>query len=280
MLFIADNATGSTTTVCLQLIILAVCPETMFKRLFIPMITWMGRRIERRRFTAPPVYIGGCGRSGTTLLLSVLSAHPEIFACPRELNLFEGARASDRELAVPKRYRLYRTFITEKIKPTANRYCEKSPSNIRHVAWIDRLHAGEFRMIQIIRDGRDVILSSHPRDPGHFWVSPERWISDVQTGLQYLQHPNVHTIRYEDLVGDFDTTVRGICNFLGIAFSEEIRNWHDHTTVQKNKALFSNIQKITQAPVGKWKEPGFQDRVSQLTRKPEALDLLKKLKYI
>lgn len=252
----------------------------MFKRLFTPLITLMGRRIEKRRFTAPPVYIGGCGRSGTTLLLSVLSAHPNIFACPRELNLFEGAVERKQELELPKRYRLYRTFLTEKIKPTANRYCEKSPSNIRHVDLIDKVHDGRFRMIQIIRDGRDVILSSHPRDPGKYWVSPERWISDVQTGLRYMQHPNVHTIRYEDLVGDFENTVMGICRFLDIGFSDEIRNWHDHTTVQKNKALFTSIQKINQASVGKWKAQRYAERVKQLTQQPGAIELLKKMKYI
>lgn len=252
----------------------------MFKQLMIPLITWLGRRTEKRRFTAPPVYIGGCGRSGTTLLLSVLSAHNEIFACPRELNLFEGARQKGTELEVPKLYRLYRTFITEKIKPTANRYCEKSPSNIRHVEWISRLHAGNFKMIQIIRDGRDVVLSRHPRDPEKYWVSPERWIDDVTTGMNYLAHPNVHTIRYEDLVSDFDNTITGICNFLEIGFSEEIRHWHKHTTVQKNKALFSNIQEINKDAVGKWKKDGFEDRVKQLTENPEAIVLLKKMNYI
>lgn len=252
----------------------------MFKRIFIPAITWLGRRTEKRRFTAPPVFIGGCGRSGTTLLLSILSAHNEIFACPRELNLFEGAREKGQELEVPKLYRLYRTFITEKIKPTANRYCEKSPSNIRHVEWISRLHSGNFKMIQIIRDGRDVVLSRHPRNPEKYWVTPERWIDDVATGMNYLAHPNVHTIRYEDLVSDFENTITGICNFLEIEVSAEILQWHDHTTVQKNKALFSTIQKINNTSVGKWKNRAFDEKVKQLTEHPEAIRLLKKMNYI
>ena len=135
----------------------------MLKGLFIPVIRFLGRRIERQRFTDPPVYIGGCGRSGTTLLLSILSSHPEIFACPRELNLFEGARESAEKLVLPKWYRLYRTFIKEKIKKTARRYCEKSPSDILHVPMNDRNQEGNFKMIQIIRDGRDVILLKQPR---------------------------------------------------------------------------------------------------------------------
>lgn len=252
----------------------------MKKRIFTPSITRLGRRIEKKHFTAPPIYIGGCGRSGTTLLLSVLSAHDDIFACPRELNLFEGAEDTDQGLEVPKLYRLYRTFIREKIKPTATRYCEKSPSNIRHVGMINRLHYGNFKMIQVIRDGRDVILSRHPRNPDAYWVSPDRWVADVTAGLKYLDHPKVHTIRYEDLVSDFEATIAGICRFLEIDLSPEILHWHDHTTVQKNRALYSPIQQISDSSVGKWKNPENKDRVRQLTTIPEALALLKKMDYM
>lgn len=251
-----------------------------YKRIIAPSITSLGRRIEKQRFTAPPVYIGGCGRSGTTLLLSILSAHPDIFACPRELNLFEGAEETDQGLKVPKLYRLYRTFLSERIKPTANRYCEKSPSNIRHFGLINRLHYGNFKMIHIIRDGRDVILSRHPRDPEAYWVSPERWVSDVSTGLKYLHHPKVHTIRYEDLVSDFNSTIKGICDFLEIKLSDQILDWHSHTTVQKNKALYSPIQQINKDSVGKWKAPEHVQRVRKLIEIPEAVALLKKMNYI
>ena len=37
---------------------------------------------------ASPLIIGGCGRSGTTLLLSVLSAHPKVLAIPHETEAF------------------------------------------------------------------------------------------------------------------------------------------------------------------------------------------------
>jgi hypothetical protein len=35
-----------------------------------------------------PIIIGGCARSGTTLLLSVLSCHPNIYAIPDETYTF------------------------------------------------------------------------------------------------------------------------------------------------------------------------------------------------
>jgi hypothetical protein len=250
------------------------------KSVFIPFINYFGKRIERRHFTEAPVYIGGCGRSGTTLLLSILSAHNDIFACPKELNLFDAAKDTGAIIVTPKFYRLYRTFLTKKFKPTANRYCEKSPANIRNVTLIDKLHQGKFKLIHIVRDGRDVILSKHPRGEERYWVEPERWISDVTEGLHYLEHPSVLTIRYEDLVEQYEKTIGSVCSFLEIPLSEEILNWHKFATVRQNNALFSEIAKINSSSIGKWHKTENTERVSRLTEKHEAVALLKKFNYL
>lgn len=250
------------------------------KKLFVPILIFFGRKIEKRRFIGAPIYIGGCGRSGTTLLLSILSSHKEIFACPRELNPFEGAYLSPDGVKAPKFYRLYRTFLTKRIKATATRYCEKSPANIRYIELIDEFHKGHFRMIHIIRDGRDVILSKHPRKENGYWVEPERWVEDVTSGLKYKDHKRVLTIKYEDLVMNFHDCITRICEFLDLAVSDEILNWHRHATVRQNNALFSSIEQINSNSVGKWKNSENEERLKSLTENKDALDLLKKLNYL
>jgi hypothetical protein len=243
-------------------------------------ITYIGKDIESRKFSASPIYIGGCGRSGTTLLLSVLSAHKDIFACPKELNPFQNANISDKHIITPKYFRIYRTFIAKKIKKSATRFCEKSPANIRYIELIDSYHKGDFKMIQILRDGRDVILSKHPKGGNRYWVDPQRWIDDVNTGLKYLQHPKIHTITYEKLVTDYENTITGICTFLEIPVSEEILNWYENATVRQNNALFSSIKEISSSSIGKWKQEKNSERVKKLTDIPEAVELMKILKYI
>jgi hypothetical protein len=250
------------------------------KRLFIPLIINIGKRIESKRFSAPPIYIGGCGRSGTTLLLSILSAHNDIFACPKELELFVGSKNEGKMLVIPNIYRLYRTFIGNRIKKTAIRYCEKSPSNIKHIEQINQLHGGDFKMIHILRDGRDVILSKHPKKGDLYWVDPERWINDVSIGLKYLDHPNIHTIKYEELVTDYENIIKGICAFLDIPLSREILQWHTFASVRQNNALVSSIKEINASSIGKWKKSINTSRVEELTNLPEGLKLLKSLNYL
>ncbi|MEX2370043.1 MAG: sulfotransferase [Bacteroidales bacterium] len=250
------------------------------KKIFLPILIKAGKRIEKRKFNEPPIYIGGCGRSGTTLLLSILSAHNDIFACPRELNLFDRAEITGSDVITPKFYRLYRTFITNRIKSTATRYCEKSPSNICKIPLIEKLHHKNFKLIHIIRDGRDVILSKHPRGKDKYWVEPERWVDDVSEGLKFQDHPSVHTIRYEDLVKDYPNTIGEICSFLEMPLSDEIINWHKNATVRQNNALYQKIDEISTTSVEKWKKPENSERVQQLTGNTEGMKLLEKLGYI
>lgn len=234
-----------------------------------------------KKFTDSPILIGGCGRSGTTLLLSVLSAHHELFCHPKELGIFNAAEVkADGTLFVPKIHRFHQSFLFNKIPKTATRWVEKSPSNIKHIGKIEVFTNNDFKFIQIIRDGRDVILSRHPTDPERYWVDPDRWINDVTVGLQYADDPRVHTIRYEDLITGFDETMSGICEFLAIDFTSELKNWHEHARVTQNRAYFGKVKAINPKSIAKWADPKYKDRVSELTDRPEAMKLLEHYGYI
>lgn len=253
----------------------------LLKRPFLPVINSLGRRIEKRRFTDPPVFIGGCARSGTTLLLSILSSHKELFCIPKELSLFLLDSRDRSGNTYPTRiYRLYRSMLFYRIPKTARRWCEKTPENIRHIDKIDAYYGGRFRIIHIIRDGRDVILSKHPTARERYWVSPQRWIRDVSRGLEYINHPNVHTLKYEDLIQDFENSVTAICTFLGIELTEEILNWHGNATVTRNRALYTRVAQVNNSSVGKWKDPRHAERVEALTGDPKGMALLKTLGYL
>jgi hypothetical protein len=250
------------------------------KKPFIAVIKTLGKRKEQNRFTDPPILLGGCARSGTTLLLSILSSHEDIFACRRELGLFNDVEMKNGTVNPIRIDRIYRCLLVHRIPQTARRWCEKSPANIREFPHIDTYFEGNFRFIQIVRDGRDVILSRHPRDTDRYWVEPQRWVDDVSLGTTFIDHPNFHTIRYEDLINNYVETVTGICEFLGISLTDRILNWHQHASVRRNNALYSEIGKLSDRSIGKWKKPENKHRVRQLTDLPEAMVLLEKYGYL
>ncbi len=267
-----------------------------WKKPFLPLITRLGKSREARLFSEAPILIGGCGRSGTTLLLSMLSAHKDLFAIPKELGLFNGVeRGPEGRLQSARIDRLYFSLLRYSIPASAKRWCEKSPSNVTQIQAIDEHFKGRFKLIHIVRDGRDVVLSIHPTDKTKYWVEPSRWVHDVQKGLDFIDHPNVHTIKYEDLLLNYTTVMEGITQYLNSVCSigaycgevfflpaippEELQQWLEHATVRRNRAYFSEVGKIQTKSIGKWKCTKDQQRVEQLYAEPGALELLQRLGY-
>jgi len=254
---------------------------TNFERTFVPLIMALGLRKEKRIFTDLPIIIGGGARSGTTLLLSILSAHPNIFAVRQELSLFKIGKEQDGRFMPERLDRLYTAILRTRISKKVTRWCEKTPNNIRYVDRIDSFLQGKYRFIIIVRDGRDVILSRHPHTTHRYYhVEPGEWVKDVQEGMKYMDRENFLTIQYESLIGDFQNTMTRVCDHLGITMTEEISNFYEHATVRKNPAYFTGLEKMHSNSIGKWKTRENKERADELLNYPGAIELLKKFNYL
>jgi len=96
--------------------------EDAVKRVTVnPVIRFLGRRIEKKNFSGEPIFITASPRSGTTLLLSMLGAHPNIFAIPEQTYAFDRwTKVKNR----PYKYfpyridRMYRHFLFHGIDKT------------------------------------------------------------------------------------------------------------------------------------------------------------------
>ncbi|MEQ8717545.1 MAG: sulfotransferase [Acidimicrobiales bacterium] len=240
-----------------------------------------GRVRRIRQLSREPIVIGGCGRSGTTLLLSVLSCHPEIHAIPQETGaLCRGALKPELGLDAPFRLELlYEHLVESAISPTARRWCEKTPRNVWYFErLIDHFGAG-IRLLNIVRDGRDVVRSRHPSNPDSTHVQPRRWVADVGAGKAVEDHPQVLTIRYEDLVGQYEPTLRRVCEFLEVDFVTAFLAYPTSAVVKSNTAWFGPARAVTTNSVGAWRESSSEDPVRELLAIPEALELLRHYSY-
>jgi hypothetical protein len=204
-------------------------------------------RMRAYRSTEAHVVLGGSPRSGTTLLRRLLDRHASL-CCGPEMSLFLPTRFRLEPLAAlsgidPDELRKmlagsrsqgelidafsarYRTLQGK------SRWAEKTPHNVRHFAWIAERFP-EARLIHVIRDGRDVVCSAREHgerrwiDGTWVWSLQPRptdwyahaWVADTQHGMRFRGHPGYLEVRYEDLATDPETTLRGICAFLGEPF--------------------------------------------------------------
>lgn len=106
----------------------------------------------------------------------------------------------------------------------------------------------------IIRDGRDVACSIQARH-GSLNQGIRRWVQDNGAGLDFLGHPNVYIVKYEDLIDDFELTIKGVLHFLNEPYEDGIqkfyevpKRWYSNRLVKpstiagKNHARYRNWQ--------------------------------------
>jgi len=222
-----------------------------------------------------PIIIGGCARSGTTLLLAILSSHSKIHAIPYESEIFRTRQYPSRHI---KLITLYNYILRNNIRDINISICEKTPRNILSIDDIMAYFGENFKFINIVRDGRDVVTSIHPQDPDTFWVKPERWVCSLNKGMLYKNHPQVLTIFYEDLILDFNTVLLKICKFINLEYTDNIKEYQEYSTL-------SNIHnKKVEAPyndsINRWKEEKYKDIIGELLSDERAVELLKYYKYL
>lgn len=231
-----------------------------------------------------PIIIGGCGRSGTSLLLSILSCHPHIFTLSEETTCFcPTVYSQNVDLSAPFHISVFfKYLLRSKIPWSCRRWCEKTPKNVIFFGRILKYFGKRVKIINIVRDGRDVITSIHPSRPEGFHVNPHRWINDVEAGLRYENHPQVLTIRYEDLVRNYEITLKSICDFIGEDFRKEFLLFPKTAKekLTKMKTLDKQVQPVFAHSIGRWKRPENELRVRELTDNPRAKKLLVHYHYI
>jgi hypothetical protein len=201
------------------------------------------------RSTLSPIVIGGCGRSGTTLLRLMLDSHSRI-CCGPESSVFR-RRAIDPD-SLADRYGFARddvraVYDAARSRPEfiegfaalalrkagKARWAEKTPRNISRLRQIFRHFPGA-RFVHVLRDGRDVACSlrTHPRHrvvdgklvPLDTWKPiagcARRWVRDVEASRPFWKDARLLTIRYEDLVREPRVALARVMAFVGEPWDE------------------------------------------------------------
>lgn len=169
-----------------------------------------------------PLFLVGCGHSGTTPLVALLSLHPKVWMyAPNDALEYSVKPNSFRDVgrlfgvnwlsAAPSLHDDYhwRRQAVEAKGPNVSRWLVKSPSNVCRLGYIFATLGRSATVVALVRDGRDVMLSLLERYPdvdpgGPFCLG--RWVNDNTAVLLYEADPRLLVLRYEDL---FDTSREG-----------------------------------------------------------------------
>lgn len=204
-----------------------------------------------------PLTLIGLGRSGTSLFQAAFANHSEFQICGETggiiFSVWEGAKASF--MPLPQRYwTLFESDQDEKcayyVREVLNALC---PSDAKHwfhkpaglpvkhlsfkripgvrsaltkfpVEWYWNVLGKLFsdgRFLTIVRNPFDIMISrkEHTR-----WSFNETWkdIIAVYEIYEYGRNRLHHVIRFDDLIKDFEATIRKVCEGAGVAFEAQM----------------------------------------------------------
>ena len=218
-----------------------------------------------------PFFIIGCGRSGTTLLRTILNRHADI-AIPLEslfiIDYLKAAASHDISFLISMLVRepeisewgirpqvedfkgcqsisevinqLHQIYLQAKGK---KHWGQKTPRFVRETALLLE-HFPYALFIHVVRDPRAVVSSLIHSDVHHSnaYHASLRWRMDVEKGLELEdKHPqSVMRIHYEDMVRDTESTLRKILEFLGLAYDPAILQADDSSMAEYSR-FYENI---------------------------------------
>jgi len=175
------------------------------------------RHLADIELDGPPTYIVGCGHSGTSLLLAILGAHSRLYAIPFESYLAFKAPEEQESLL--------QKFERETLAAGKRRWVEKTPKHVRRIEELFK-RTPDARILVMLRDGRDVACSIRART-NDFERGVHRWVRDNRRAEEYRSHPQVHWVRYEDIVVSFDEAIKDTLEVLGEPFESHLRHYHE-----------------------------------------------------
>ena len=237
---------------------------------------------------APPIFIIGVPRSGTTLLRVMLDSHPWVAGLPETpwltggygpklsfralldhlTNHSNGLVANVSQMQAEDVRLAGRQFLETMLSPYLERIGKrmvvfKTPDDVKHLSFLTELYP-DSKFLHIYRDGRDSALSALKK---RSWFSGGRqlnfldllgrwhdWEHEIRRELRRVDHL---TVRYETLAEAPEAEVRRICTFLGLPFERCMIDYgevsHDYPDWEAGSDDVRRRKAIDTSSIGRWK---------------------------
>jgi len=262
---------------------------------------WQTSAVDDDR--ADPVFLVGFPRSGTTLLNTILQTHSDVQVLEEVSTVYqleseflktsggysEGLANLDAS-GIEALRRTYFEAVDAHIPPAeqASLLVDKLPLNIVHAGLIHRVFP-RARFLFAKRHPCDAVLSCYMRS----FVLNEAMINCTELGSAAKLYDrvmslwslyretlplNVHTVRYESLITEFDATVTDCLAFLGLEWEDGIRNYR-HTEINRGRLGTPSYNQVTQdlysAASGRWQR--YRSQLEPVL--PELLPWAQRMEY-
>lgn len=253
-------------------------------------IVW---RFPKTKSTQKHIFVIGAPRSGTTLIKSILCAHPNLKGITCETtgifryknifnlngynNIFNSENFDSQKMS----------NVLEKSKDIVtlfDNFCSDYLAENRGIRFIEKINTPTLnrmdllinyfpnsQFIHIFRDGRDCYCSAlhHP----HVYQTKtlhsfaRHWQNCINSRLKYGDHPNIYDLSYEALTSESETekVIRELINFLGEEYHPNLLDPQYYANNLLSKATHHQklSQPIRKTSQGRWKKELTSSEINQ-----------------
>lgn len=236
------------------------------------------QELPRDAAAKTPAFLAGFARSGTTLLDSMLAAHPDIAVLEERateqamiaaLNQFPGGYPEAlKDLTAEQHAQVRQSYFNAAALAASElrRIVDKSPFLTVHLGLIQRVFPGA-PIVFMERHPCDVVLSCFMTNlelnsgTVHFTrldTSVELYCKVMSLWQRYCEvlPLNLQRVRYEDLLDNPETTLRQVLAFLGVPWSDKVLRHAEHVPERGNinSASYAQVSRpLYQSSRDRWR---------------------------
>lgn len=198
-----------------------------------------------------PVFVVGCGHTGTTLLAAKLGNHSRVHTIERETSAFIP------EQGLPKAHEQSREWVAQAEAAGKTHLVEKTPKHVHCTQRIRRVFP-RARFIVITRNPLDTVASLDKRH-AKLRRSAERWVLDSAPTLKLVETEGALHVRYEDLTMQPESAFARICRFLDLPWEPAMigagDTVYEHTSGHENMQLRrQQVREAITPRIGTWRK--------------------------
>jgi len=115
-----------------------------------------------------------------------------------------------------------------------------------------------FHVLFMVRDPRDILVSTHCEQA--YYVHPERLCETYLELLACMRYRNLHIVRYEDLVYDSKTVMDSISGFINGDYQDDYTQFYES---MEEPQMIAGIEPrpLSGSSIGNWKDPKHNEYI-------------------